>query len=198
MKPPHTLSDSELKAYAEQHLQYECNMLAVTTGILGALPPLPSEDIVSFAVRNGLLNSFAIHLRNLIDFLYSRSKGKDKQTDIVIEDYIDEAEVARHLLPITPLLDSAIVKANKQVAHLTRERIDFEREGKEWQFIALADQVVKALASIAPYVPGTRISGELKGKLTRTSLTIPLVDISTISLRNIPNGLSITHRLREQ
>ena len=71
--------------------------------------------------------------RNLIDFLYSRSKRKDKPTDIVIEDYADEATIAQHLLPITPLLDSAIIKAHKQVAHITKERVDFEREGKEWR-----------------------------------------------------------------
>lgn len=199
MKHPHTLSDSELKAYADQHLQYELDMLTVAAGILGAMLPQPPEDVVSFGVRNGLLNTFATHSRNLIDFLYSRSKGKDKPTDIVIEDYVDEATVARHLLPITPLLDSAIIKANKQVPHLTKERIDFEREGKEWQSIAVADQIVKALASIAHHVPAARISDELKGKMMRANLTIPVVDISSIrSPDSIPIGLSLTHRLREQ
>ncbi len=198
MKHPYTLSDSQLKAYADEHLRYEFDMLAASTGILGALPPQLPEDVVSFALRNGLLNTFAIHSRNLIDFLYSRSKGKDKPTDIVIEDYADDATVATHLLPITPLLDSAIVKANKQAAHLTKERIDFEHEGKEWQFIAIADQVVKALASVASHIPDTRISAEFKGKTMRANLTIPVIDISPVrTSNNIPVGLSLTHRLRE-
>lgn len=185
MKSPHSLTDDELKAYADEHLQYEVDMLIWSAGVLAFLTAYRDKGYLPWAINNGLLNTFAVHARNLIDFLYSRSRGKDLATDIVIEDYVDESTVAKALPAISPLLEEVLTKANKQAAHLTRERIEYEKGGKEWKFIEVVKHVLQALASIAPHIPSSRISDGLRQKLSRTQVEIPIVDIS---LKNAPDG----------
>lgn len=185
MKPPHSLTDDELKAYAEEHLQYEVDMLIWSAGVLAFLAIYRDKGYLPWVINNGLLNTFAVHARNLIDFVYSRSRGKDFATDIVIEDYVDEDTVAKALPAISPLLENILTKANKQVAHLTRERIEYEKAGKEWKFIEVVKHVLQALALIAPHIPSSRIGDGLRQKLSRTQVEIPVVDIS---LKNAPDG----------
>jgi len=113
-------------------------MLAFSAGILASLLPCKEKVPLSVVFINGLLNTFAVHARNLIDFLYSGSINKDYATDIIIEDYVDKAVIDKALLKITLLLKDAQTKAHKQVAHLTMDRIQYEKAGKEWQFIEVA------------------------------------------------------------
>jgi hypothetical protein len=188
MKRPIGLSDEELKAYAEEPLPYEVDMLISSAGILVFLANYRDKGCLPWAVYNGLLNTFAVHARNVVLFLYSRSTGKGFATDVVIEDYVDEGTVKRILTSISPLLAEALTKANKQVGHLTRERIEYEKTGKEWKYIEVANHIIRALASIAPHIPSSRISEELKQKLSRAQVEIPVVDIS---LKYAPDGRPI-------
>lgn len=188
MRPPNSLTDDELKAYAEEHLQYEVDMLTWSAGVLTSLAIYKDKGPLPLVITNGLLNTFAVHARNLIDFLYSGSGNKDFPTDIIIEDYVDTATLAQALPEISPLLEEAKKKAHKQVAHLTRERMEYEKAGKEWTFIEIAQHIRQALASIAPYIPNARISDNLKRKISSRELEIPKVDIS---LKNAPDGRPI-------
>ena len=128
-------------------------MLASSAIILGYLTKSSSEGGISWTLNNALLNSFAIHARNLINFLYSRTRGKDRETDIIIEDYISPAIVQSALIPITPLMEEALKKSTKQVAHLTKERIDYEISGKAWSFIQLVNEIFRAFSSISSHIP---------------------------------------------
>jgi hypothetical protein len=195
MKPPNSLSDSDLLHYADEHLQYEIDMLTWSAGILAFLAIYKAEGYLPWAINNGLLNSFALHARNLINFLYSRSMGRDFATDIVLEDYVDTDVINNHLPPISPDLQQTLTKANKQAAHLSMERIQYEQAGKEWMFIELASQILKAFASIAPHIPDSKISDTLREKLTRSGLRIPIVDIE---IGKSPSGdpVSVTFSLR--
>ena len=195
MKHPNSLSDRGLLQYAEKHLQYEVDMLTWSAGILAFLAPHMAKGYLPRAINNGLLNSFALHARNLINFLYSRSKGTDYRTDVILEDYVDADIVAGSLPAITPLLEEALTKANKQVAHLSLDRIQYEQAGKEWMFIEITKQILAALASIAPHIPSGRISDSLRQKLTQSGFRIPIVDIS---IGELPSGahVSATFSLR--
>jgi len=178
MRPPQSLTDDELKAYAEVHLKYEVNMLIWSATVLAFLTRYGDRGHLPWVINNGLLTAFAVHARNLVDFLYSRSKGKDRATDIIIEDYVDKDTVAKILPGISPLLEDVLTKANKQAAHLTRERIKYEKAGKEWKFIEIAKDILLALASVAPYIPSSRIGDVVKEQLARTQIEMPVVDIS--------------------
>ena len=129
---------------------------------------------------NGLLNTFAIHSRNLIDFLYSRREGKDYPTDIIIDDFVDGEVIENHLAPISESLKEARVKANKQATHLTVDRIEYEKAGKEWKFIAIAEEIKRAFSSIAPHISNSRVSETLRMKLSEPRLSIPLMHVSTV------------------
>jgi len=195
MKSPHSLSDSELLHYADKHIKYEIDMLTSSAGILAFLAVHKAEGFLPWAVNNGLLNSFALHARNLVNFLYSRSKRKDFKTDIVLEDYVDADTITNYLPAISPLLEEALTKANKQAAHLSMERIQYERAGKEWMFIELSKQILKVFASIAPNIPDSKISDTLRQKLTKSGFRIPAVDIS-IGKSQSGDPISISFSLR--
>jgi len=178
MKPPNTLTDSELLQYAEQHLLYEIDMLISSAGILAHLAGHKTDGYLAWAMNNGLLNSFALHARNLINFLYSRSTGSEYATDVVLEDYVGDQVAASNRPQITPLLEQALTKANKQAAHLSLDRIQYERAGKGWQFIELSKQILAVFRAIAPHIPESRMSEPLRQRLAQADFRIPVMDIS--------------------
>jgi hypothetical protein len=195
LKPPKSLTDAQLQQYADQHLQYEIDMLVWSAGILAFLVAHKAEGDLPSAINNGLLNSFALHARNLISFLYSRSRALDHATDIVLEDYIGAADVPNCLPPIPPLLEQALTKANKQAAHLSMDRLQYEKAGKEWMFIELSRQILRAFASVVAHIPTSKMHDPLRQKLSRSDFRIPRVDIQ---IGRGPTGqpLSITFSLR--
>jgi adenine-specific DNA-methyltransferase len=65
-------------------LQYEINMLTMSVGILAYLGTHNNTSPIPWVINNGILNTFAIHARNLIDFLYSRSKKMFQRQRIVV------------------------------------------------------------------------------------------------------------------
>lgn len=203
MKPPHSLTDTELLQYADEHLQYEVDMLTWSASILAFLVAHKEEGYLPWAMNNGLLSSFALHARNLVNFLFSRTKGKDRSTDVIVEDYVDSGIGVSSLVSMTPLLEEALTKANKQAAHLTLERIQYEQAGKEWEFIELTKQIRVSLSSVIPHIPRSRMSDSLRQKLGQPDIRIPIVDIKitksptgahvgvSFSLRIGPDGKTI-------
>jgi hypothetical protein len=193
MKPPHALTDDQLKAYAEEHLQYEYEMLIWSAAILIPLVHYKDEGHLPWAFNNGLLNTFAIHARNLICFIYSSSCCSVFPTDIVLEDYVEPSIIKEHRPPISGVLQEVITKANKQVAHLTLERIEYEQGGKRWNFGEIAIQINEILAKIAPHISSGKISEQLKKKFSKPLLKIPIVNILTSNKNDdLPIGISFS------
>jgi hypothetical protein len=199
MKKHYSLTDDKLKSYADEHLQYEIRMLVWSAAILAGLLPIKAEGRLAWAIHDGLLNTFAVHARNLIAFLYSRgTKKKKRPTDVVLQDYVDDDTVSKHLPPIDPLLSEALEKANKQVAHLTLERIEYEKDlkRKAWRFMELTQKILRAFSVVAPHIPPSRMSASLKERLSKSQLMIPSLDTSVIyTAQNEPVGVKIALRL---
>jgi len=91
--------------------------------------------------RNLLLESFAIHMRVLIDFFYYTKRKIKKGTmaeplkyinDLIVSDLSSDSkklDIAKN-----KLLENAKNKADKQLAHLSRWRIKLEKDGlKGWE-----------------------------------------------------------------
>ena len=192
MRDAKSLSDSELLKYANEHLQYEIDLLTWSAGILASLASHIDKGQLPRAIRNSILESFALHARNLIDFLYTPAKYP---TDVALENFVDAGPIACFLPAISSLLEEARTKANKQAAHLTTDRIEYERAGKEWRYLEIANQILKAFASIAPHIPSGKISHSLRQKLIDPCM--PIVDFSTGEL---PSGVhkSVTFSLSLQ
>jgi hypothetical protein len=197
MKPPESLSNEELAEYADHHITYELEMLRWTTAVMGSLAPAREEGQLAWACNNAFLNSFSMHARNLIDFLYLRSFGRDRPTDIIIQDYIDEGALAHHLPPITPLLRQAKRKADKQAAHLTLDRLSYEKSGKEWSFVQIVADIMGAFRAIAPLFPETRTTESFRQLISQPHFLIPAVRTNpTYSGDKIPNGIAFQISLR--
>src|SRR5208282_4243098 len=126
------LSDAKLLDYSGEHLLHELNMFWQLAGIV---PKMDRGFMLS-----ALLESFALHLRNLIDFFYNKSGPKG---------YV----IARHFfdLPggwmpkITPALGKALTRANEEVSHLTLGRKSGDMPDKLWD----ADGLFKEIEAVA-------------------------------------------------
>lgn len=88
--------------------------------------------------------------------------------------------ISKCLPPIAPILEEAVVKADKQVAHLTLARVDYEKNGKSWLFGQVARRIVGVLSVVVPHIPDAKISAELKAKLSEATLTVPRVKVSSL------------------
>src|SRR6266545_7176717 len=109
---------------ASNHLHYEIWMLtslanSIASGIAGQGP-----------VANALLESFVIHVRAVMDFLYA---DKPKRGDVIAEDFFDSPEQWRKTRPLlSELLCQAKRRAGKEVAQLTHARLAVMPETKPW------------------------------------------------------------------
>jgi hypothetical protein len=198
MKLPRSLSDGELRDYADHHLKYEIEMLVWASGIMATLGTFREEGPLAWACNNALLNTFALHSRNLIDFLYLGASDKGRATDVIVQDYVDQKTLSKYLPPITPLLQQAKKKADKQAAHLTTDRIQYAKSGKGWKFIEIAKDIMKAFRAIAPVLPENRVSDPLKRRISQSDLFIPQVAINvTRSVEGWPIGITFCGNLEK-
>ena len=126
------------------HVVYEFDMLWFTRGWLSNLNAQPASAATQM-VTNAVLESFAVHVRSIVEFIYRGDKSRP--TDIkaaalvdnpaawaIERDHSDQGVFAHF-----PLWD----KANKRIAHLTIDRTD--EPGKGWdldEVLPLARQEV--------------------------------------------------------
>lgn len=126
-KISYSLSDSELLNYSREHLLHE---LQIFWWLTKELPTKPNGFELS-----ALLESFAIHFRNLVNFLYPESL---RRGDVTAADF---CECGWHLGKIPDDLKSARERANKEVSHITCERKTGDDPNKPWDVKALFDKI---------------------------------------------------------
>jgi hypothetical protein len=133
--------DAYLFAYSAEHVWYEIYMFFGMKEMFS--PPsmivAPSGEKVRM-VNCALIESFGIHFRNIIDFLYT---DDPQPTDVVAADYC--AEWAKLRFPISQELEKARTRANKELAHLTTQRIAGAPQEKNWDFAGLAEKIRPSL-----------------------------------------------------
>lgn len=126
----------ELRAYSAAHVAYEIDMFFALAG-MHSNPNLkmavPTAE-VGTVVQNALIESFGVHLRNVLDFLYI---DQPQPTDIVAIDYCPAGALQAVRPAMSQKLAIARTRANKELAHLTTQRVS----GNTWPFVALADEV---------------------------------------------------------
>ena len=94
-------------------------------------------------LTNALLESFVIHVRGVMDFLYNDTPKSD---DVVAQDFFPSAEDWIKIRPqLSELLRTAKKRAGKEVAHLTYSRLAVTHETKPWPFVAIADEVASVM-----------------------------------------------------
>jgi len=121
--PPRT--DAELFG-ASTHVHYEWDMFRSVVAELGVLPPN------ALLQTNALLESFVIHLRNMIDFLWPAEGAHDD--DVIAAHFFDEPLYWNGIRPdISDTLSAARSRANKEIAHLTYSRLSVAPDAKPWR-----------------------------------------------------------------
>lgn len=119
-------------AFSREHVAYEFYMLrklALRT------PPSVEEDRVQ---RFALIEAFAMHLRNVIDFF----AGPWRKDDVGADDYVREGTWDGTPYAIDPLR-ALKRRADKEIAHLTSDRTAGEPKAKEWE-------PIQALSALGP------------------------------------------------
>ena len=124
------------------HFEYEASML------IGVAHGLMSGVAYGSVIHNALVESFVIHLRNFIEFLWP----EDAKKDTVIADDFMLGKQTWHRPAIPAALAKAKIRAAQEVAHLTYSRLRLTPESKKWDF-ALADEVIAVFNEFARQLP---------------------------------------------
>jgi hypothetical protein len=130
VRPIDDFTNDELRHYACEHVLYEItHFFRAIQGVETA----PAGFPMNFAIE-----VFALHLRNLLDFLAPRENVR--RTDACARHFFTNWE--------EPELDAVLTKArwmaDKHIAHLTTDRTD-DPEQKEWPIQAIFESIVPTI-----------------------------------------------------
>lgn len=130
---------------ATEHLCYEISLFYQTLELL-AQPRLQVEV-------NILLDSFAIHTRNLFDFFYP--KKNTKPDDMLVSDYIGKSSYFSRNKTKKKDLIFIVRKVDKQVAHLTYARNRYNQKTKQWLYVDIGQKMDKTLTAFYEALPNS-------------------------------------------
>jgi hypothetical protein len=140
MRQPKSL-DRLRKAYT--HLQYEFRMLKGSAFRLRTITPNNSPE------SHAIFESFVIHSRNLLYFLYSNNP---RDTDIIAEDFIPASRWRAERPQESSVLKRAHERASKEVAHLTWNRLGIDYKTADWPITEIAKDIIAAYDMFAELV----------------------------------------------
>jgi hypothetical protein len=130
-------TDSKLREFAERHLSYEVDMLIYSANEL-------ANQKHSQGFINAFLESFTIHVRALIDFIWEPQNQYDD--DAYAVDYFTSPEEWERVKPDFPsILQPARRRTGKEVAHLSYARLKVTKKEKQWDVTAMAKAVLSAV-----------------------------------------------------
>lgn len=137
-------SPAELRE-AANHLLYEVQMLqAVANGLASGL-------FGSGTITNALVESFAVHVRGLADFLYSDHPRPD---DVIAGDFFSDAARWLNVRPdMSAVLSLAKQRAGKEITHLTYARLAVTPETKPWPFVQIVNDMAPVLSLFFQNLP---------------------------------------------
>ncbi len=116
-----------LQRMAEEHLFYELQMFHSTAIRLGSNLVQQNVDL-----RNNILESLAVHIRVLFKFFFDKPS---KDSDVVASDFYPDENSwhdIREKIGHEDEVSSTCRRVNKEVAHLTWDRLDVKPEEKGW------------------------------------------------------------------
>ena len=102
-------------------------------------------------INNAFIESFTIHARGLLYFLYA---GNPKSDDVIVDDFFPTSLKWKKARPgKTKILKKVHKRVAKEVAHLTYDRQDVTPEMKGWPFLQIAKDIKVALNEFLRIVP---------------------------------------------
>jgi hypothetical protein len=133
---------------AASHLLYEIAMLAEMTARLGrfrqiltaSTEPEGASELLSLAGRNADIESFALHARVLVEFLYGDLRRGRRA---IAADFFDDDDIWARVRPDkTRLVAEVFGRVSEEVGHLSYRRVD---PAKEWHYETLWREIALVL-----------------------------------------------------
>lgn len=155
----------DLVEYSQGPLLYELQMLCGTADKLARIH-WDSEPTNEFEhiERNVYIESFALHFRNLSEFLYCN----DAQKVSVRNSYKPEWNVN------TPKeLERDLRRASEQVAHLTPKRLRLQAKEKEWEFQRITQRFLRDLQDLVRALPDSSLGPQFREELRSRAKSQP-------------------------
>ena len=118
-------------------------------------------------VLNALLESFGVHSRNLIDFLWLDRPMKD--TDAIARDWIEDWEAPE----MSELLANVKDRVGKEMVHLSYNRLDIAEDEKGWTVLGIGPEVIGAFGKFATDVPDDLVPEDWRARAYSATGTIP-------------------------
>jgi hypothetical protein len=147
-------TEAELKG-ALDHLHYEFWML------MSVVNALASGKVSDQWLVNALLESFVIHLRNLIDFFYIERPQND---DVIAADFFAKKDAWEKIRPaISNDLSKSRTRAHKEIAHLTYARLHVTPATKGWNFIKISTDITSIMKLFFHNAPSNLFGDSWKG-----------------------------------
>lgn len=112
------MTDAEFLAYSEEHLMHEVSMLWEMAALIPGTP--------GTAQATAFIESFTIHLRNLIEFFFEPPKREYVRAIDFCEDPTQWTATR------TPLSEALYARTSDEVTHLTTGRISGNPPPKSW------------------------------------------------------------------
>jgi len=151
--PERPFTDEYLLRYSSEHVFYEVDRFFWLADVLGP----PTRFLVAQSrLRDIFVEGFVLHLRNVIEFLYPRRKLEP--TDIVAADFLPDGRWDEIRPPLSDTLKTARRRANKQMAHLTSDRIFGTPPEKHWDSQALANELQSILRLMCDNALSSRLA----------------------------------------
>ena len=167
------LSTIQLIEMYIRHVSYEIVMLK-------DLEYLFFKDYIqrSNPLRSALIESCALHIRNLFDFFLARyyyqngiNKREPRHNDSLAEDFLDECNLSDWHSFLKGLIDGSEIleikeRVNKEVAHLTYGRLKVKHKLKGWQeeFAIGYDYIFKLQCKLFELMPDS-LESQIKSKI---------------------------------
>ena len=164
---------------ASNHLFYEVKQFDATSALLfarksleinhGMMDPKDKKHRI-FAIEtttNAFLESFLIHLRIILEFLFKKEAGKGKD-DIISKYYMDETDWSKMITELEKILtgvdlDDLKKRVNTEIVHLSFERNKKDTKTKQWEYLKLRENVLKACLVFYKYANKELFSSTSKG-----------------------------------
>ncbi len=148
--PRSTRTDDKLVS-ASEHLCYEIEML------LGTKNALASRLCQNGILANALIESFTLHARVLLAFLYPETELR--KDDVVAEHYVEDWNSKRPRMPKS--LNHIRGRVGKEVAHLTYGRLGITDEAKQWNIEELAQELCALFRNFLERAPENKLCRQL-------------------------------------
>lgn len=176
------LSESDLAAYSREHLAYEIQMFFATAQILSRLSPPANPPDREIVVNNVYIESFVIHLRNLIEFFYPQRI----KNSVIAEYFFVNPTDWKHIRPKIPkTLKDARERSHRELAHLTTDRLSVPPSAKRWPVISLAKQIKDLVEQFVNSASSVRLDPSVRtlvGSIDLTGSPLTVTDPSTRSV----------------